>query len=509
MTSDQPHEDLEFELLEQNLVRELGQKQRADLAESIRHSLETDPGHQQKDTGMITASASQAWRDPERSIIARKWWAVFANVASVGAIVFLIARIWSGDFEPEHDQSQVPVTHMLQDEGEIPDHNEITIAPLVTNITEIRELQPGLLGLKCAGDNIDDKAVLEICRSQPQLQFLELRSTRVTGQGITRLQDLRSLTTLGLPGNDYIDRAGWKMVGMLKTLGALNLNLFMGQTASMDEDEEEIPRAPKKGISPGPFLISSFGNLPDLKQLDLQGHRYSDRDMVNLGAATNNRIEKLDISYTGVTSSAIESLATWHELRVLRAIDVGTGKKPTLQPFKRLWSLETLTIGANGMSSVKYDLNDIQVLVELPRLHTLELQNVTFANGQVKTLAKIQTLKSLSLFRCFKLTDDDCRELATMAQVERLSIVFCKGIHEEGVKFLAQSRATVLDLRGTVADLSPIVIKEILDTRPELSIRISNNKKALSNYKQYIAGSFSPSDLILQAQEGSEPFDRR
>ncbi|NOX55016.1 MAG: hypothetical protein GXP27_11385 [Planctomycetes bacterium] len=207
-------------------------------------------------------------------------------------------------------------------------------------------------------------------------------------------------------------------------------------------------------------LSAKLAGLKKLKSLALTNSIISD-STVKLIADSFPHLKELDLSYnTNLTNGALKEIARLTDLERLTLVqnrfnDLGTSH------LAKLVRLRVLDLRGNMEAG---DMT-LEVVGQLPRLEVFKHRSSTVSDYGVETLAQSKTLRSL-LMQDFGITGQAGQTLAQMESLTELEIFRCQGFTSDGVLALKGMKLTRLKLR----DLPAIddMAMEVFDELPQL-----------------------------------------
>jgi hypothetical protein len=233
-------------------------------------------------------------------------------------------------------------------------------------LTRMKSLE----SLRCSSFSDDH---ISVVARIPNLKHLDLtHSFRLTGETLGELRRTASLRSLNLAfightDDPFISEKGWQQIGQLMQIEELDVR------ATRCDD----------------FALSQISRLSGLRRLWLM-NEFSDAGVARL--ATLQKLQFLNMQRcSGMTDKAAEHLAKLADLRHL---------------------FPPLGFGSAACGH----------LVKLPRLETLDLSDTKIGDDDLRKIAKLETLRTLYLDGCDKITDDGIGHLASMPSLEVLSL---------------------------------------------------------------------------------------
>lgn len=217
---------------------------------------------------------------------------------------------------------------------------------------------------------------------------------------------------------------------------------------------------PGKTVRLDEYLISDqrlkgLAKDPDLTVLTLSNGG-SGRGTVSAeglrALAASERLHTLSLWSLRLDESCFEALAALPRLRKLSINGPAALTDKALAELAKIKTLEELRLGCRAATFTPAGLKE---LTALPKLESLEIgelgARVSVDDAGLKELAKIKTLKSLSLPYCPKITDDGLQELAVLKDLRFLGLVSVQGesrVTRSGVERLQKALPGLRVYRG-------------------------------------------------------------
>lgn len=341
-----------------------------------------------------------------------------------------------------------------------------------SDLSPLRDLQPDDLyqlsihGSYTGGAKPGD-ACMQYVAHLTGLRVLDLDLTNVTGTGMKWIAGLRNLRRLTLP--DRMDDAGLAHVATLPALTGLYFrenrvtNAGLKHLAGLQTLEELTLSG---GLITDDGLVH-LSQLPRLRYLLLRGDGFSDAGFVRLQSIPSLRILHLghlpqttdaglahlsklanveDLTFhwsPNITNEGVRHLAG---LPHLRSLDVANSKVTDegLAYLKGINTLESLTLPSEGISDV-----GLECVSQLPRLRRLKVSRVYrggssqeqgyYTDKGVRMLARCRLLEELSV-GSVGLTDASIEAIATLDNLQDLTLFGCPSVTDEGLKKLATQK---------------------------------------------------------------------
>lgn len=320
------------------------------------------------------------------------------------------------------------------------------------DLTTLRDLQA--LVLHCPGI---EGSGLQALNGLPGLERLDIaRCPNIANDSLRYLAGIRSLRFLSLGG---ISNPGMRHVARLTNLETLDLR------------ESKI-------TSPG---IEALAGLFRLRALWLPPHRFTpflrlkgdtiDAALLRLGKLKN--LESLVLAGASVSDAGLAALAQFENLRALDISGLDGITEQGLKHLEGLKGLQQLNLTLFGFSGLKAEslkhlaglteLRDLCLtedpgtirgglvhLVRLRQLQRLDLSDCTLGNADLKAVASLTSLRSLSLNGNF--TDAGLEPLGDLLHLETLDLTM-SDVTGEGLVHLAECQELrELRLPGSVTD---------------------------------------------------------
>ena len=207
-------------------------------------------------------------------------------------------------------------------------------------------------------------------------------------------------------------------------------------------------------------LASKLTHLKKLKSLALTNSVISDATATRI-ADSFPELRELDLSYnTNLTNNALKAIAQLANLERLTLVqnrfnDLGTSH------LAKLVRLRVLDLRGNMEAG---DMT-LEVVAQLPKLEVLKHRSSTVSDYGIESLAQSKTLRSL-LMQDFGITGQAGQSLAQIENLAELEIFRCQGFTSDGVLALKGMKLTRLKLRDLPAiDDSAM---EVFDELPQL-----------------------------------------
>jgi Leucine-rich repeat (LRR) protein len=324
-----------------------------------------------------------------------------------------------------------------------------------------------LTELDLSGTLVTDATISSLCH-WIRLEKLSLNYTLVTPAGMARLACLPKLTTLELAGI-RIPCSGLVGLERLKTLNALTL---------------AAARVPKSGL----VNLCDFGTLTFL---DVSGINLATAEKVQILMGLRN-LHQLNVANTGIRDDDLAKLGIWDNLTELifsdnkEITDVGLKHLEGLVKLKRLGLSgigqkdQTHGVTTTQLGSLLAKMNRLERLdvsnttttfdldpTKLPKLEWLNLSKTGISNKElIKTVAQLTALTQLQLFGTV-VTDKGLESLCNLAGLKEIGVD--GKATDAGVKRLNALRADLFDPKKHVwsaASRSPIPIISNTKTIP-------------------------------------------
>ncbi len=189
----------------------------------------------------------------------------------------------------------------------------------------------------------------------------------------------------------------------LKTFGAMKELLL--QDAALEDEQ----------------LIALLRSMPTLQRLTLRRlSRVTDRGLAAISECSQLEVLAL-IEMNQISGATLAELA---HVRNLRSLDLRNCGQLTLADFEQLASLADLSEVKLGGPAVTDDV--LKIVAKLPALTSLTIEDAQISGQGLQQLAQApgvaSRLRSLTIARCFGVTDDTLQVLGSLSSLETLSL---------------------------------------------------------------------------------------
>lgn len=423
--------------------------------------------------------------------------------------------------------------------GNDPDQRGVTRQLAITDacLADVAKLS-NLRWLSLSGCGQVTGSTLAQLSAVPQLEHLNLSSTKVTSQAIATLPELPSLRELSLsfcseffgrsladvariPGLRSLNlsycftvgAADFMHLSKLHELRHLDLSLcvgaFMGQSAAIFDDvtNGEPPEQPKPdGIGVNDAVVAALSGLP-LESLNLNDcHNVS--NAIGPSIAKMKKLQSLQIRNLHKTDAGLLERLPTH----LRALSINTNHHYTQAGLRRLTRFPHLTeLGLSGLRHLddrtlaaavqgkplrklriggaldtrrmgpqtnilqpKLTAACAEVLAGLTELEELELPFCEWLSADV--MKTFATLPRLRhiSFHGAKITTLACAALAASESLRSISFSRCPSMQIESLRALQGTSLTKLDLYST--QLEADAVNEVIQQWPRCVVRMPNGR---------------------------------
>ncbi len=256
-----------------------------------------------------------------------------------------------------------------------------------------------LTRLDLSTTNISDEDMRHF-RSMALLSDLTLPNS-ITDEGLAQLGPLPALTRLSSSGS-HISEQGLAAISLFTQLEFLNIS---GDRIT----DHGMPQLAK---------------LSKLKALYLQHCPVGDEGLAAL--APLKSLEVLVLSSLKVTDDGLRHLRQFPKLTGLSLQDLagGEGLAIGLRHLSALHELTSLELGNMNHKGAPLIDSDLDPIVSLKKLRTIDLHNFPLTDAGVERLLQLPAIETLQLDSedCTRLTDDSLRLLSRMEKLTRLSL---------------------------------------------------------------------------------------
>ncbi|HEY4308210.1 MAG TPA: hypothetical protein VGN12_02060 [Pirellulales bacterium] len=242
------------------------------------------------------------------------------------------------------------------------------------------DLESHVINATLSGPTVTDDTIAHLA-GLPQLRYLLLNNTNVSGTGLAKLAQLQSLRTLWISGNttDPLTDEALAAIARLPALTVL----------SMQKHDAQSTRQP--GAVLGPDALTPLARMPALTQLELSGPGFRDEHFRQL--PQHKRLFTLSLTGTGVSDAGLAGIAVaMPELRSLR-------------------------ITSCPLTGVNF-----ACLRSCQNLNSLSLYQCAITDDDVAGIAQLDELRFLTMSRDFQLTDEALRHIGVMTNLTWLDV---------------------------------------------------------------------------------------
>lgn len=297
----------------------------------------------------------------------------------------------------------------------------------------------------------------------------------------TPLTKLTELQNLSLASCKYLTDKQLKVVGSLSQL----------HTLSLDSSElSDIDLTSLKGLVNMKELVLSEANLKaehlkdslqsmqNLETLNLSRVQVDDADFSFLSEFKN--LQSLDLSESGLHDAQISSIASVSSLKTLRLYKCKGLTNETLQKLGNLVHLQELDLGDAGRGDLSLDLigkmkelrkltltfwnlskSDPTMFSTLTNLIVLKLSSTRITALGLSAIAKINSLRELTISGCSDLQDNDFSVFAEGSLLQKLDISYMVKLTNRVLDFVARmEKLTELNFYGN-KNISELGLKKL------------------------------------------------
>lgn len=308
---------------------------------------------------------------------------------------------------------------------------------------------PRLERLDAPPQGLSDAAMAEIARVR-SLRMLHLSPGRMTDKSLAAIAGLQSLEVLHLSGSPAMTDEGLKPLADLPSLRYLRLS---GPFTDRGMDHlAAIPALRVLCLDPGNITDAGLQRLArstSIERLNLHWlDKLTDRGIAYL--KDMSQLKGLDVVHARLTDAGVEPLATMSNLDRLELpnrglTDAGIAHLGKLTGLKYLWvgcasnsplTDESLRVigGLHGLeelhvSGTRFTGRGIEHIVGLQGLQALHLHSPDLGNDDLKRLARLKNLRSLSWGFFTQTSIAGLRVLAALPALETLHV---KQIRQDG-----------------------------------------------------------------------------
>ncbi len=263
-----------------------------------------------------------------------------------------------------------------------------------------------------------DATLPYLVKAAPDLEYLYLGNTQVSGDGLAALAGLKHLHNLTLPSrspDNPLDGSGLVHLKGLTQLEELQLN-YTGVKAEQLAPLASLTALKRLGLAGNNLTGNGLDWLKALTKLtflDLEGQPFTDAGVAHLKGLPS--LQELQLNNTAVTGATFDALQTSTDLQTLMlggspVTDAGLKKLAGLTKLKALYLTGTKVTDAGlgalkGMTGLEeLDLAQTEVtgtgfaeLGKLTALNTLRLSDSKFGDAGLPHLGKLTGLTELEL----------------------------------------------------------------------------------------------------------------
>jgi len=301
------------------------------------------------------------------------------------------------------------------------------------------------------------------------LESLNLKRTKIHGQGLRYLESLTKLKTLDLGDTqlDDGDLSGFGKLTQLETLSLENTPITgagFGQLKGLDK----LVALNLNRTRVGDSALRKFDKLPKLQRLELSNTRVSDGGLSHI-LASAGQLRYLDLFGTPITDAGLSSLQNKQQLQALflggtQTSDIGLSYLQKLNNLQDL-DLEGTQITDAGLQNLKG-----------MKLISLKLGKTRITGTGLKHLAGLADLRVLDLSGT-SVTDDSLTDLAPLKFLQTLLLSGTRVTSKGMQKLQGAKQLVVLNLEAT--DVGDVGI-ELLTVLPNL-LRLNLNETPVTN----------------------------
>lgn len=232
-------------------------------------------------------------------------------------------------------------------------------------------------------------AGVRMLRHSKGIVVLELPNTRITGEGLSDLQELDKLRALVLRGHE-LDEVSIEAIGALSGLRRLELSgpltdrslSALGKLKHLQHLRFDCPELDDRAAS-------ALAELTELRTLDLGGTAVSDASLH--AVASMSHLRELELDHTRVTNRGLVHLAELSELEVL-TLDHTDLVDDAVQHLAGLHNLRVLRLDSTLVTDAALDH-----LLRLPKLQRLNLAHTVVTQDGLAKLTALPSLEVLGL----------------------------------------------------------------------------------------------------------------
>jgi Leucine-rich repeat (LRR) protein len=255
-------------------------------------------------------------------------------------------------------------------------------------------------------------------------------------------------------------RHAWVTDGDLRVIGDLEhlVKIDLSYTKVNDEGLEQLKRLENVqtlNLHYAEYIsdvgLSHLKHWKKLRHLDVRGTKVSSTLFEHIAGMSS--LQSLDVGFSRVNDDDFERLC---ELPALERLSFGGNKMsgaalPLLKPIR---SLRSLSVGGqqrtdSGLWSVSVTDFNIQHIVELSELSSLDLGGTSITDRGVAMLSKLSKLQSLDLSRT-KVTAKGLEALTKLPELRHLKLHQAEGIDDNALRVCqALEKLEILELNQT------------------------------------------------------------
>lgn len=286
--------------------------------------------------------------------------------------------------------------------------------------------------------NITDKSIDVICKLT-NLRKLNLALTKITDKGLAKLVSLKELEELDLNMADISDAGFCQLKGLSKVK-----SLFLyGTKVTAKGLSAASGMRNLHTVTLGRYVagdaMKHFGNLHELRHLDVSATRIDNESMKYIGNLRN--LESLDLPDTVTDASAmhLSNLTNLAELRLgSMCSDI------TIMAMSKLVKLKVV-----GLPSGTTDAGLVCLTKSCPNIEQMWLEDAKISWKGIKALVGLKVLRYLSIKGC----PVSNKSIRYLAQLERLEFVNLRNTRITGdgvVELIARMKSGGLRSLSTI-----------------------------------------------------------
>jgi len=283
---------------------------------------------------------------------------------------------------------------------------------------------PKLAHLGLWGSNVDNE-LLALVSTMPDLEHVALYETSVTDQGLAALAGLTKLRSFSVSPVLRYEKPGF---------------------GPPQWSYPFLPQRPDRPRITG-NVVQALASIKTLERLDLLDARLTSADLVGLSAFPKlsslslpaaiddqtvkhlqacHRLNTLTLGEREITATELQTLSAWKSLRKLTIVHAQLSDE-ALGALAKLESVEELHLMDCGLTD-----NRLKHLQGSPKLAYLALEWNEIDGPGLEHLVKLN-LKSLGLEHN-NINDATLPHLSQLISLERLSLSYCRGITDQGIR---------------------------------------------------------------------------